>query len=93
MSAEARMTVSITFQSPQSPYEGGQGTSTLHERRLDDVPKSKAVRMAEDFTAYEAEETGERRKLYRYGEDDRERLVALDFEEVVAVVVSQTAAS
>jgi len=43
MSAETRMTVSITFQSPQSPYEGGQGESTLHERSLDDVPKSKAV--------------------------------------------------
>lgn len=87
------MTVSITFQSPQSPYEGGQGESTLHERSLDDVPKSKAVRMAEDFTAYRSQEAVNRRKLYRYGREEQERLVALDFEEIVAVVASESSPS
>ena len=91
MSSETHMTVSITFQSPPS-LEGSQ-PSTLHERELDAVPKSKATQMAEDFTAYRSEEAAERRKLYRYGDDEAERLIALDFEEVVAVVASETASS
>jgi len=91
MSSETRMTVSITFQSPQSSHEGG--ASTLHERQLDAVPKSKATQIAEDFTAYQAEQSDDRRKLYRYGDDEAERLLALDFEEVVAVVASETTSS
>lgn len=81
-------TVSITFQSPR--LESDQTPSSVHERHLRDVPKSKAERMAEDFAAYQslpAEST--RRKLYRYQDRGNERLVALDFEEVVAVVVEE----
>ena len=92
MSSETHMTVSITFQSPQSSLEGGQ-PSTLNERELDAVPKSKAEKIAEDFTAYRTEQTDDRRKLYRYGDDESERLIALDFEEVVAVVASEADSS
>ena len=87
------MTVSITFQSPQSVHEGVQGAATLHERHLDAVPKEKATQMAEDFAAYESGEVGDRRKLYRYGDENRERLVALDFDEIVAVIASKTPSS
>ena len=85
MSSEPQMTVSITF---QSPGEGSQGPASLHERRLEAVPKSKASRMAEDFTTYRGNGEVERRKLYRYDAGDGERLVALDFEEVVALMAS-----
>lgn len=89
MSSETHMTVSITFQSPHSALESGQ-PSTLHERQLDAVPKSQAEKIAEDFTAYRTDQTDKRRRLYRYGDDESERLIALDFEEVVAVVASET---
>ena len=68
------MTVSITFQSPA--HENMQTGTSLHERRLDAVPKSKAERMAEDFTSYQSEGNGDRRKLYRYEHGGDERLVA-----------------
>ena len=80
------MTVSITFQSPA--HENGKGGWSLHERRLQAVPKANAQRMVEDFTTYQSEENGDRRKLYRYENEGHERLVALDFEEVVALVAS-----
>lgn len=76
------MMVSITF---QSPHEGSHRSSGLHERHLEVVPKSKANRMAEDFATYQEGETS-RRKLYRYDAGDGERLLALDFEEVVALM-------
>ena len=65
----------------------------MHERQLTAVPKSKAERMAEDFTAYQAGGDDERRKLYRYENGEHERLVALDFEEVVALVASPSESS
>jgi hypothetical protein len=80
------MTVSITFQSP--PQEYTQGPAVLHERRLEAVPRPKAERMAEDFVEYQSNNDTNRRKLYRYDPGDGERLVALDFEEVVALVAS-----
>jgi hypothetical protein len=49
--------------------------------------------MAEDFTAYQAGGDDERRKLYRYENGEHERLVALDFEEVVALVASPSESS
>jgi hypothetical protein len=44
--------------------------------------------MAEDFTTYRGNGEAERRKLYRYDPGDGERLVALDFEEIVALMAS-----
>jgi hypothetical protein len=49
--------------------------------------------MAEDFTAYRSQEAVNRRKLYRYGREEQERLAALDFEEIVAVIASESTSS
>jgi len=49
--------------------------------------------MAEDFIAYRSQEAVNRRKLYRYGREEQERLVALDFEEIVAVIASESTSS
>ena len=84
----APMTVSITFESPDR--EQAQRPASLHERCLEAVPPEQAEQMARDFVEYRSEKKGERRKLYRYESVDGECLVALDFEEIVAIMAEGT---
>lgn len=72
--------VSIVFKTPT-----GDGTS-YHERQLTGVPDSKAVKMAKDFARHQETE-GDPHRLYRYEDGAEERLVALDFTEVVGIFV------
>jgi hypothetical protein len=78
------MNVSITFQSPAQEHT--QTPASLHERCLESVPRANAEQMAKDFVEYQSDGEGARRKLYRYESADGECLIALDFEEIVAVV-------
>lgn len=86
------MTVSITFQSPY--YESDESPPTVHERELYAVPKAKAEAMVDDFIQYqEQQENGSttskrQRKMYRYTKDGEELLIALDFDEVIAMVAT-----
>jgi hypothetical protein len=55
---------------------------------LTGVPKSQAAKMAEDFAKHrESGSEGSAHQLYRYEDEQGERLVALDFTEVVGIFV------
>jgi len=71
------MTVTITFRTPSS--EQRENTSTIHERRLEAVPQATAEQMAE----------AHRSTLYRYEKPEDDILVALDFQEIVALTASE----
>lgn len=79
------MTVTITFRTPYSEHR--EEGSTLHERQLEAVPRTTAEQMAEDFVQYRTTRAESHRSmLYRYeGEEEGDVLVALDFEEIVAL--------
>jgi len=82
------MTVTITFRTP-SREDPGIGTG-LHERTLVTVPSALARQMADDFVQYRSQPDGTgRSKLYRYQRDGEEVLVALDFEEIIALTAAE----
>ncbi|MFP4228751.1 MAG: hypothetical protein ACLFTE_07990 [Salinivenus sp.] len=75
-----RVSVSIVFAPPRSD------PLAIHERTLDGVPRPIINTMQEDFRAYH--EPGTDRspyQLYRYEDGGQERLIALDFTEVVSL--------
>ena len=83
-------TVQITFRTP--PRTNVPRSSTIHRRCLENVPRSTAQKMAEDFAAYQAERSrADRQKTYTYqpaGDEsasDDEAFIALDFGEIVAL--------
>jgi len=82
MSKSMGKSISIIFRTPAGD------TTPLHERQLTGVPKSKAAKMAEDFAKHRESETEiSPHQLYRYEDEQGERLVALDFTEVVGIFV------
>ena len=82
------MTVTITFRTPSS--EQRENTSTIHERRLEAVPQATAEQMAEDFVQYRTTRAeAHRSTLYRYEKREDDILVALDFQEIVALTASE----
>lgn len=92
MSKYSLMTVSITFQSPY--FETDESPPTVHERELTSVPRPKAEEMVEDFVRYQEKkrtgaEKATQRQMYRYEKEGEELLVALDFDEVVALIASE----
>lgn len=83
------MTVSITFQSPY--FQGDKSPPAVHERHLDAVPRIEAEQMVEDFVRYQEKKgtsnvESAQRQMYRYDRDGEELLVALDFDEIIALV-------
>lgn len=81
------MLITITFRSPNR--QTAPGGPSLHERCIESVPRPKAEEMASDFVKYrKAPGEATRSKLYRYHTNGEEVLVALDFDEVVALTAS-----
>jgi hypothetical protein len=77
------MTVTITFRTPSSEYR--EEGATIHERQLEAVPRS----TDEDFVQYRTTRADSHRSiLYRYEGAEDDVLVALDFEEIVALTAS-----
>lgn len=80
MSQKPGTSISITFRTPDGDH------SPFHERLLAGVPESKALKIAQDFAEHQDAESGASPyQLYRYEDEDGERLLALDFNEVVDV--------
>ena len=90
MSTSNRTTIHITFEPPSREHPSAEGGH--HERRLEDVPEAVADQMMADFRQYR-ENQRERSPLYRYEQDGEEVLLALDLEEVVALVRPESAAN
>lgn len=83
------MFITITFRSPT--HEAVAGEPSLHERTIESVPSPKAKQMASDFVEYrQAPSEASRSKLYRYQTNGKEVLVALDFDEMIALTASET---
>ena len=83
------MFITITFRSPT--HEAAATDPSLHERTIEAVPRPKAEKMASDFVEYrEAPAEASRSKLYQYQANGEEVLVALDFDEVIALTASET---
>jgi hypothetical protein len=83
------MLITITFRSPT--HESAAAEPLLHERTIESVPSPKAQEMAADFVEYrKAPKDTSRSKLYRYQTNGDEVLVALDFEEVIALTAAET---
>ena len=80
MSPEPKTTVLVLFTPPK-----GNGASVLHKRVIENVPISIAEQIAEDFVRYENTSGLDRYWLYRIEEEEKERLIALDFGEVFRV--------
>lgn len=79
------MKIKITFRTPSC--ENAREGPTIHERTLEDVPHAEAEQMAQDFVEYRNSTNGAKAsELYRYDKNGSEVLVALDFEEVVALM-------
>lgn len=76
--------VSILFRTPASDRK------PFHVRTLTGVPLSKAEAVAEDFTDQGPESEVSPHQIYRYTVEEEERLLALDFNEVVAVLVGDS---
>ncbi|MFB6247888.1 MAG: hypothetical protein ABEL97_04890 [Salinibacter sp.] len=85
-----RTTIRITFAPPSRDHQAAE--SARHERRLDDVPVAVADQMMADLQRYR-ETQQERSPLYRYERDGEEVVLALDLEEVVALVRPEAAAN
>jgi hypothetical protein len=84
----SKMDVTITFRTPAR--DGTEIPSGIHDRTLHGVPSSLAYRIADDFVRYRSEpDSPGRSTLYRYERDGEEVLVALDFDEVIAVTASE----
>lgn len=92
MSKQPLMTVSITFQTPY--FETDKSPPAVHERELRSVPRRKAEEMVEDFVRYQEKKStstqeATQRQMYRYEKEGEELLVALDFDEVIALIASE----
>ena len=86
MSEEGDKIVSIIFRTPAGDETG------LHERRLHSVPESLAGQMAVDFAEHgDPESQVSQYQLYRIEGNEDERLLALDFGEVMSIMVGQPA--
>jgi len=81
MTDEQAQPVSIVFRTPTSE------APPFHLRSITEVPQSKAVEIAEDFAKQGRESERSPYRLYRLGEEEDKRLLALDFTEVVAVLI------
>ena len=82
------MLITITFRSPT--HDATARAPSLHERTIESVPPPKAEQMASDFVEYRKAPTeASRSKLYRYQANGEEILVALDFDEVIALTASE----
>jgi hypothetical protein len=84
-----RVTVEITFQPPSRVSQSG--APSFHQRSIEDVPASVAEKMVRDFRAG-ADNSSEAPswELYRYEENGEERLVPLDFGEVVDLTLDES---
>lgn len=84
------MTIHVTLQPPDTD---SLGPSQVHDRTFTEVPADLAATITRDFEAYEREASdAERRKLYSFERTSGEKvLLALDFEDVVAVTTSHDA--
>ncbi len=83
------MFITITFRSPG--HENAARGPSLHERTIESVPRPEAKQMASDFVEYrKSSPEASRSKLYRYQTDGEEVLIALDFDEIIALTASET---
>lgn len=85
------MKVTIRFKPPtrENSKDGlAVHGSSIHERRLEAVPRRKARQMVDDFSRYQmGEAQSDRYKIYKYAQADEEVQVALDFGEIIAIEV------
>ncbi len=81
--------VTITFRTPAR--ESDRAEASLHKRTVVGVPLDLAQQMAEDFVQYQStpDEDG-RSKLYRFEKEGNDVLVALNFDEIIAVTASES---
>lgn len=82
MSTETHKAVSILFETPSGDAD------SYHQRTLWGVPKSVADMMKMDFIQYgDPEYDCSPHQIYQYKEEDEQRVVALDFCEVVGITL------
>jgi hypothetical protein len=88
MYSKTETTLSILFETPEE-----DGHSTMHEREVKCVPIPIIEQIEEDFVRLAGETNDNRYQLYRIGEGDEERMIALDFGEIIEVsAAKQTSA-
>jgi hypothetical protein len=78
------MTITIIFRTPARTDP--PTNPVIHERCFHGVPSSVAETLVGDFLAYHRDGGGDQRKSYRFKMDREEIMMAVDFDEVVAVV-------
>ena len=80
MDTESGQSLIVVFQPPEPDPR------SRHERTLSGLPKSIATDIKEDFARISTADTDRSPyQLYRYTENGHERLIALDFTEIVDV--------
>jgi hypothetical protein len=80
MDTESSQSLVVVFQPPEPDPRN------RHERTLSGLPRSIAMDIKEDFARICTADTGRSPyQLYRYTENGQERLIALDFTEIVDV--------
>lgn len=82
MSTEPQVDLSIMLQPPP-----GERDKKPLERRIEGVPHSIAAEIVQDFVDQDLESETGRYQMYRIGEGDDQRLIALDFGEVSGLLV------
>lgn len=89
MPFESRVNLSLTLQPPP-----GEENKDVFEKVIENVPRSVAEEILQDFEGWDPESKTERHqpeteryRMYRVGEGAEERLIALDFGDVASLLV------